>query len=87
MHPMVVQNFEGFDDFARQAIARGIQEVCVTDHMPLSISNAGDRIPAGKVTEYCQKVRKLACKYEGRLSVKLGIEIDYHPDYIDEILI
>lgn len=84
MHPQVV-GVNNFHDFAETAIARGIEEICVTDHMPLSFSPGGDRIPEGMVEEYCRKVRNLAREYEGRLSVKLGIEVDYYPEYEDEI--
>lgn len=35
--------------------------------------------------EYCAAVRRLAAEWEGRLTVKLGIEVDYHPDFLDEI--
>lgn len=85
MHPVVVQAPERFAAFARKAIDEGIGEICITDHMPLSTSNAGDRIPAGRVKEYCAAVRRLAGEWEGRLSIKLGIEVDYHPDFTGEI--
>ena len=85
MHPMIAQKPERFDEFAQRAIALGIEEICITDHMPLSISNAADRIPAGMVRQYCRNVREAVARYEGILSVKLGIEVDYHPDFLDEI--
>ena len=85
MHPTVVQNPERFDAFAARALEQGIERVCVTDHMPLSVSNAGDRIPKGQVQAYCAAVRALAKRYEGRLDIRLGIEIDYHPDFTEEI--
>ncbi len=84
MHPQIIRGQEHFDAFAATAIARGVDEVCVTDHMPL-LGIGGDRIPAGCVGEYCDAVRGAARRYEGRLSVRLGIEIDYHPDHMDEI--
>lgn len=85
MHPAIMQNPSAFDEFARCAIEKGIHEVCITDHMPLSISSAVDRIPSGMVKAYCRNVREVAKKYEGTLSVKLGIEVDYHPQFISEI--
>ena len=85
MHPTVVQDPARFDRFAEAALAKGIGEVCITDHMPLSISDAADRIPAGRVGEYCRRVRELADRWAGRLTVRCGIEIDFHPDYMDEI--
>lgn len=85
MHPTVVSNPFRFAQFARTAIERGINEICITDHMPLSVSRAGDRIPAGRVEEYCAAVRRLSAVWEGRLTVKLGIEVDFHPSFLDEI--
>ena len=85
MHPAVLARPELFPDFVEQAKIKGIQEICITDHMPLSISAAKDRIPKGKVCEYCSFVRKLAEKYKDEISIKCGIEIDYHPDFTGEI--
>lgn len=64
MHPMITQKPERFDEFAHRAIEVGIEEVCITDHMPLSISDTADRIPAGKVREYCRNVREAAERYD-----------------------
>ena len=85
MHPTVIQNPARFDEFAQVAIDRHIEEVCITDHMPLSVSDAADRIYAGRVADYCRAVREAAKRWEGRLKVKCGIEIDFHPDFMDEI--
>lgn len=85
IHPQVIQKSEMFDEFAKVAIRNKIEEVCITDHMPIVGSAAGDRIPDGRIEEYCEKVRQISEKYKGILSVKLGIEIDYHPSLINEI--
>ena len=85
MHPMIIQKPERFELFVKKAIEVGIEEICVTDHMPLLCSEAKDRIPHGKVKEYCVAVRELADKYKSDISVKLGIEVDYHPSVIGEI--
>lgn len=85
MHPMVVQNPEQFDLFVKKALAEEIEEICVTDHMPLLCSQAKDRIPYGKVKEYCVAVRNFADQYKQDISIKLGIEIDFHPSVRDEI--
>ena len=85
MHPMVVQKPEQFDLFVQKAIAEDVEEICITDHMPLLCSHAKDRIPHGKVKEYCASVRRFARQYEDQISIKLGIEIDFHPSVKDEI--
>ena len=85
LHPMVLQCPERFDDFVQSALRQEIGEICVTDHMPLSLSKAPDRIPKGQVREYCARVRELAKAYEGTIKIRCGIEIDYHPSVTEEI--
>lgn len=85
IHPTVLQTPERFDEFVSAALAKNIKEICVTDHMPLSISKASDRIPHGCVKKYCERLRERAKKYEGTIDIKCGIEIDYHPTVKNEI--
>ena len=49
MHPKAWADEERFDAFVSEALRKDIKEICVTDHMPLSISNASDRIIKGRV--------------------------------------
>ena len=86
MHPALLCTSEQrFDQFVQQAVKMGIEEICITDHMPLSCSKAKDRIPHGRVEDYCRSVRELSQKYKNILSIKVGIEIDFHPSVTDEI--
>jgi len=85
IHATVAQDPIRAELFVQQAIRRGFDEICITDHMPLSISSASDRIPHGRVKEYCEGVRALARKYENRIVIRTGIEIDYHPSLMEEI--
>ncbi len=85
MHPQILRENSQANQFVEQAIKNGLTEICFTDHMPLSVCNAADRIKKGKVKEYCQRVSELADKYKKDIIIKTGIEIDYHPDYTGEI--
>ena len=85
IHAQILRENIDSEAFIQTAIAHGFDEICITDHMPLSISNAGDRIPHGRVGEYCRKVREFADKYKGQISIKCGIEVDYHPTLVGEI--
>ena len=76
MHPQIIKGAERFDAFAEVALQKGIKKVCITDHMPLIGSTLSDRIPVGKVKEYCEIGKAIKEKYDGVLDVKLGIEID-----------
>ena len=85
LHPNLLNVPSAADEFISAAVKKDIKEICFTDHMPISVSNAHDRIPRGKVREYCERVRETAKRYEGIISLKCGIEIDYHPSVKDEI--
>lgn len=85
MHPSVLVSPDKMEMFIQHALRLNIEEICITDHMPLSLSNAGDRIPRGMVGKYCRAVREFAQKYEGRIRIKCGIEIDFHPSVVSEV--
>lgn len=85
MHPQVVNIPEQFHEFAKTALENGVEEICITDHMPLLNNYQADRIPHGNIEKYCERVQELKVQYKGKLSIKCGIEIDYHPSVIDEI--
>ena len=86
MHPaLLCTSEERFDAFVEQACRAGLEEICITDHMPLLCSTSADRIPHGQVAAYCRAVRALAEKYRGRISIRVGIEIDFHPSVRGEI--
>lgn len=86
LHPNLLKRPEQADLFIRKAIELGFDEICFTDHMPFSVTgDEHDRIPFGKVGEYCQRVREKADEYRDRITIKTGIEIDFHPDCRKEI--
>ncbi len=85
LHPNILNAPHQFEKFIAAATQKGIKEICFTDHMPLSISNAKDRIPRGMVKEYCKRIAEISRRYEDTVSIKCGIEIDYHPSVLDEI--
>lgn len=85
IHPNIINRPQAADAFIDSAVKQGFQEIYITDHMPLSISKAGDRIPKGKIKQYCEAVKKKAEEYEDKISIKTGVEIDYHPDFLSEI--
>ena len=63
MHPQIIKGAGRFDAFAEVALQKGIKTVCITDHMPLIGSTMSDRIPLGKVKEYCEIGKGIKEKY------------------------
>jgi len=68
------------DEMVEAAIARGLDEVGIADHMPLyyfedpDLAMAPDELPL-----YVERVLDLKERYRERITVRLGIEADYHP--------
>ena len=49
IHAMILRQDVDSHAYVRAAIAKGLDTIAITDHMPLSCSSAGDRIPRGRV--------------------------------------
>lgn len=79
VHVQVVCESIRSEAFVEAAIDRGLETIVVTDHCPIPVAKAADRIPDGRLDDYIRGVRDLADRYRGRIDVVLGIEIDYHP--------
>lgn len=68
------------DEMIEAAIARGLDEVGIADHMPLyyfedpDLAMAPDELPL-----YVERVLELKERYRDRITVRLGIEADYEP--------
>ncbi len=86
MHPNIMKKPHQGDEFILRAIELDFSEIVFTDHMPFTVTgDEHDRIPFGMVGEYCEAVSNFAEKYRDKICIKTGIEIDFHPDCLDEI--
>lgn len=70
-------------DYCLQALARGFEAICFTDHADFERADFG--FGYFSYDRYRQAI--LACREEfrGRLAVWFGVEIDYHHSWEDEI--
>lgn len=66
-----------------QGIKKGLKGLCFTDHIEFAPA-----LPFEPwifdVTRYQEEIARLAQKYGKQISIKMGAEIGYHPDYVDE---
>lgn len=86
MHPNIMKKPHQGDEFVSRAIELGFDEIFFTDHMPFTVTgDEHDRIPFGAVADYCAASSDFRRKYADKISIKTGIEIDYHPDCVPEI--
>ncbi|WP_435547722.1 histidinol-phosphatase [Desulfobacterium sp. N47] len=72
----------GMEAYIKKAVLAGFDEICFLDH--LTISEPGNRLSMAlsEVPLYFQAVQNLKNRYRQVISIKTGLEIDYHPKYI-----
>ena len=75
-------------DYAKRALAVGLTEIGFSDHSPMRLDGFDDwRMRLDQLDEYIEKVSK-AQKDFPRLTIRLGLEVDYlpgHEDWIREL--
>jgi len=82
-HNQLCRHAEGnLEDYVKAAINIGLGEIGFCDHFPMYY--LPENIPIEKYamtmdefTEYINEAERLKVKYNGQISVKLGIEVDY----------
>jgi histidinol-phosphatase (PHP family) len=80
--------------YVEAALARGLDEIAFTDHVPLYFLKGEDPEPGLAMTRaelpgYVEEVRALGEEFAGRIDVLLGLEADYaegHEAALKEIL-
>jgi histidinol-phosphatase (PHP family) len=77
-HTALCRHAQGMPiDYARAAFAKGLPEICVTDHVPAPGGfDAGSRMGEEDFPAYLEAVAEAARAFPGR--VRLGIEGDFH---------
>jgi histidinol-phosphatase (PHP family) len=74
-------------DYARVALARGVAEICCTDHAPLANRDTDWTMKKSDLASYVGLVRDAQRRFPD-FPIKLGLEVDYipgHEDWIREL--
>ncbi len=80
-HPNIINNPNQVDEFIKRAISIGLDEIHFTDHMPVFPTDwESDRIPFERLENYCEIIKEKAEQYADKITIRCGIEIDYHPN-------
>ncbi len=69
-------------EYVQQAIAAGLTEICFLDHLTLNEKGRDLSMKPGDVPLYFYAAKRLAHQYRDRIAVKVGLEIDFSPAYI-----
>lgn len=85
-HTTRCQHATGTDEeYVLSAIKGGFQELGFSDHTPWKYRTdyvSGIRMKFVKLPSYINSLRRLREKYKEQISIKIGLECEYFPEYI-----
>ncbi len=77
-------------DYADAALAAGLKEIGMSDHSPMPNGfDAAWRMDHFELKGYIKEIEHAQKKYSGQLTIRLGIEADFHPgteSYVMEMI-
>lgn len=74
------------EDYVLSAIRGGITELGFSDHSPWKYNSnyvARMRMPLSQFDDYYNSISFLKEKYKNKISIKIGLECEYFPKYMD----
>jgi len=77
-------------EYATAAVALGLQEIGMSDHSPMP--NGFDtawRMQRSELSDYLEEVEAVRDRFAEKLTVRVGLEADFHPgteDYVRELI-
>lgn len=69
------------EDYVTAAIAAGAKEIIFTDHAPFPGNPFGNRMAVEDLDGYLDSLSKLRDKYQERIRISAGLEIEYLPSF------
>ncbi len=70
-------------EYVEYALSRGFKALGFSGHAPVPFEN-NFSIKEEDYLDYCNEVRRLKEEYDGRIEIRLGLEIDYIPGVLED---
>ncbi len=77
------------ESFAQAAVERGLEILGFSDHSPYIFRGSyysDYRMEMEKLPGYIQSIENLKKKYQGKLQIHVGVELEYYPKFFPEVL-
>lgn len=74
------------EDYVVKAIANGYEELGFSDHSPWNYKSdfvANMRMKLSQFDDYYASIASLKEKYKDQISIKIGLEVEYYPEYMN----
>lgn len=76
------------EEYVKAALNSGFDVLGFADHAPWAFETdyvSHCRMPADQWTDYKHSILALKEKYRGQIDIRLGLECEYYPKYIDQL--
>ncbi len=83
MHTVLSDGKDSHEDMILQAIAKGLDEIGFSDHICLKPVDWAMRVE--DIPVMTRQIQDLKSKYKDQIQIRYGVEMDYLPEYVDEI--
>ena len=84
VHTRLCNHAEGaMEAYIKKAVDIGLEEICFLDHLTIRESEKQLSMTKEEVPFYFQAVKFLRQRYKKKIKVKVGLEIDFNPEYTD----
>ncbi len=77
------------EEYIQRAIDNGIKKMGFAEHVPLKFADGTEsrhRMPEEEGKIYCDEIKKLKEKYKGKIEISVGFEMEYYPEFFDEMM-
>ena len=74
------------EQYVRAAVEKGLVTICFLDHLTLQEAGRANAMFPREVPMYVNAARQLARQYREQISVRVGLEIDFSPDHVEQCI-
>jgi histidinol-phosphatase (PHP family) len=75
--------YGSMEQYVHAAMAKGLTTICFLDHLTFQEAGRRNAMQPREVPMYVNAARRLARLYRDRISVRVGLEVDFSPRYVD----
>lgn len=77
------------EEYIKMAVDNGITHMGFSDHFPYICTDGTEgeaRVRVAEAYDYVSEIDELRQKYKNKIDIKIGFEMEYFPDFFDEML-
>ncbi len=71
------------EQYIKSALSLGASKITFTDHTPFPENTFRNRMELSQLSEYIDSLKILRAKYQGKIDVKIGLEVEFLPSMLE----